>query len=78
MSRWLNSSGVELKPGDAAHAPDGRALSVVRVASLPDGTQELLAVGNFSAAESEAVPADSAATGVAVSGPLPLPYILPD
>lgn len=76
--RWLNSSGIGLKPGDAAHAPDGRALNVVRVATLPDGDQELLAVGNFSAAGAETPQADALTTGVAVSGPLPLPYELPE
>jgi folate-binding protein YgfZ len=83
--RWRNASGQELKPGDVAQASGGRSLSVVRVATLADGSQELLAVGNFSAAaEGEAASASSNSAvvtepaAVAVSGPLPIPYELPE
>jgi hypothetical protein len=49
LQRWINSSGVSLKPADTARGPDGRALSVVRVAARPDGQEEILAVGNYAA-----------------------------
>jgi folate-binding protein YgfZ len=77
MQRWLNAGAAPLRPGDAARAPDGRALSVVSVA--PDaGGQAVLAVGNFISAaasgESEAAPGGAPQ----LSGPLPLPYALPE
>lgn len=75
MQRWLNSGATPLAPGDTARGPDGRSLSVVRVAPV-DGGQEILAVGNYLPAESEPAEADSSL--VQVSGPLPLPYALPD
>ena len=80
LQRWRNDGGTALKPGDAACGPDGRSLSVVRVAGIPGG-QEVLAVGNFAASAhvgegGEASPVDSAG-GVALQGPLPLPYELP-
>jgi folate-binding protein YgfZ len=80
MQRWLNARGTELRPGDAAHGPDGRALTVVRVAALDGGGQELLAVGNYSAAADDATGTHEAGAGAdtTVSGPLPLPYSLPD
>ena len=65
---------------DSAHGPDGRALNVVRVAARPDGNQEILAVGNYAAAiepAAENTPAAESAS-VEVSGPLPLPYSLPE
>lgn len=76
MQRWLNTSGTELKPGDAAHSRDGRTLAVVRVARDPQGRQELLAVGNFGPASEAAEPQTPEA--VIVDGPLPLPYSLPE
>jgi folate-binding protein YgfZ len=79
LQRWLNSNGVALKPADTARGPDGRTLSVVRVAARADGTQEILAVGNFSAVTEPA--AETAAADIAsteVSGPLALPYSLPE
>ena len=76
MQRWLDTHGAGLRPGDAALARDGRALTVVRVAHDGHGGGELLAVGNFGPlAEAAAEPA--AAAGVMVDGPLPLPYALP-
>jgi folate-binding protein YgfZ len=76
MQRWLNASGVTLKPGDAARSPDGRTLQVVRGAPAGSG-QEILAVGTFAAdAGVEGAAADPALPQV--SGPLPLPYELPD
>ncbi len=77
MQRWLNTSGHALAPGDTARSADGRALSVVRVADAGNGQQEVLAVGNFGAVDdSSAGPAEEGV--VQVSGPLPLPYTLPD
>ncbi len=96
MQRWLNTSGIALKPADTARGPDGRALTVVRVAPPCNGQQtgaaweqEILAVGNFTAASGSAtapaaetsVAPEHAPTGesaVPVSGPLPLPYSLPE
>ena len=89
MQRWLNTSGIALKPADAARGPDGRTLAVVRVASPTAGQQggwqqEILAVGNFTPAIEPAIdPAAETSVGaestdVQVSGPLPLPYTLPD
>jgi folate-binding protein YgfZ len=80
LQRWINSSGISLKPADTAHGPDGRALNVVRVAARQDGQQEILAVGNYAAAiepAAENTPSAESA-GVEVSGPLPLPYSLPE
>jgi folate-binding protein YgfZ len=80
LQRWINSSGVSLKPADTARGPDGRALSVVRVAARPDGQEEILAVGNYAAVlepVAETAPATETAN-TEVSGPLPLPYSLPE
>ena len=81
LQRWLNTGRVALAPGDAARGPDGRALTVVRVAVGPEG-QEVLAVGTFAAATEPAPPEaaspvhpENAAT---LSGPLALPYSLPE
>ena len=75
MQRWLNAGQTILKPGDAARASDGRALSVVRAAPVDEG-QAVLAVGNFGAvaAETDPVPGDT----VTLRGPLDLPYSLPE
>ena len=80
LQRWLNGSGIPLKPADAAAGPDGRTLSVVRVATRPDGHQEVLAIGNFAAVSEPATDTSAAgqAAGPEVSGPLPLPYSLPE
>jgi tRNA-modifying protein YgfZ len=78
MQRWRNAGGPLLSPGDSARAADGRSLNVVRVARLPDGGQEILAVGVFSATGEPAPAMETPApAGVEVSGPLPLPYELP-
>jgi len=83
LQRWLNTSGTPLEPGHTARAPDGRGLAVVRSAPVEAGAggsiQEILAVGAFGPAgevETAARPDDAA--GVTVSGPLPLPYSLPE
>jgi folate-binding protein YgfZ len=80
LQRWRTADGAQLRPGDSARGPDGRALVVVRVAPLEAGGQEVLAVGKFSAApEDVAAPADPGdGAGVALEGPLPLPYSLPE
>lgn len=78
LQRWLNESGTRLAPGDAARGPGGRALTVVRTADAENG-QELLAIGPFGAtSESDAPSATNPAPAIAVSGPLPLPYSLPE
>jgi folate-binding protein YgfZ len=75
MQRWSTDSLATLRPGDAARSADGRTLSIVQVATLPQG-QEVLAVGSIAIS---AEPADaSASTAVLVQGPLPLPYPLPE
>jgi len=76
LQRWHHAGPGSLAPGDTARARDGRALSVVRVADAAGGGQELLAVGNFTAAET--AEGGAAAAGIVVDGPLPLPYHLPD
>jgi len=76
MQRWHNASGTMLEPGDAARGADGRALVVVRTAQAGGGRQEVLAVGTFGAAESGETGA--ADTAVRLSGPLSLPYSLPE
>src|SRR6185369_13065084 len=76
MQRWHNASGTMLEPGDSARGTDGRALVVVRTAQAGGGRQEVLAVGTFGAAESGETGA--ADTAVRLSGPLSLPYALPE
>ena len=80
MQRWLNDGGRPLQPGDSAQGPDGRSLSVVRAAALPDGGQEILAIGTFAPGADDAAepPAPGKPGEVRVSGPLPLPYPLPE
>lgn len=76
LQRWHNLSGTRLEPGQPAHTTDGRSLIVVRTAPDGERAQELLAVGNFqpaAAAENSGAPAE----GPCVSGPLALPYPLP-
>jgi len=88
MQRWHNLSGTRLEPGQAVQSADGRSLIVVRTVTDGPGSQELLAVGNYSsdAPIADATTADE--TGVngtaagdasvpRVSGPLSLPYTLP-
>ncbi len=75
LQRWLHTGSSALSPGDAARGPDGRPLVVVNVAPENDG-QAVLAVGPFGAAGGEVEsPTGDAPT---LSGPLPLPYSLPD
>jgi len=77
LQRWHSTSGNLLEPGQTVHSVDGRPLIVVRTAPDDAGGQQVLAVGNYQAepsAESAVVETD----GPRVSGPLPLPYALPD
>jgi folate-binding protein YgfZ len=80
MQRWLNSGVGLLEPGATVRSHDGRALSVVRVAARSDGQQEFLAVGNFAVVDAPAdeSPPDPDTANPEVSGPLPLPYSLPE
>ena len=77
LQRWHIASDTALEPGQPARSADGRALIVVRAA--PDGNhgQAVLAVGNY---QGESAPDESAATGEGpiLTGPLPLPYALPE
>lgn len=74
MQRW-KGRGALPNPGASIRSADGRALTVVRTASVGDGF-EVLAVGTFGASDGEASAAST--SGVIVEGPLPLPYQLPE
>lgn len=76
LQRWQYTGTATLRPGDAARGPDGRALTIVTVAR-ENGDQAVLAVGTFGQAGGGEVEADPGDAPV-VSGPLPLPYILPN
>jgi folate-binding protein YgfZ len=89
MQRWHNLSGSRLEPGQAVQAADGRSLIVVRAVTDGPGSQELLAVGNYSGDPNLAVGTTADESGTEstaaveaslprVSGPLSLPYTLPD
>jgi len=76
LQRWRYAGAAPLRPGDPARGPDGRALTIVSVAP-EDGGQALLAVGTYGdAGGGEAEPGGGDVP--AVSGPLPLPYALPN
>ena len=78
LQRWRRAGAMSLKPGDAVRSADGRALTVVRVASGGESGGELLAVGTFGAI-ADGGGAEGADAGVPiVEGPLPLPYELPE
>jgi len=80
LQRWRSTGSLEPKAGDSARSPEGRSLTVVRAARSDDGW-DLLAVGAFAAATSAEPAADTAAaddSAILVSGPLPLPYLLPE
>lgn len=80
MQRWHYPGATPPQPGDTVHAPDGRPLTVVRCAPGLEGGGELLAVGTYAsgAAPDDAPPAQDGAPTLTVSGPLPLPYSLPE
>jgi folate-binding protein YgfZ len=80
LQRWRQTDRASLKPGDAVRSMDGKTLAVVRVAEDETNGVDLLAVGAFAAAEVAATAESTAApeAGAArVTGPLPLPYSLP-
>jgi tRNA-modifying protein YgfZ len=80
LQRWhFDAATPELRAGNSARAGDGRSLSVVRVARHTDGTQAVLAIGNFAPpAPGAEASGDAALTGVVLTGPWPLPYQLPE
>jgi len=75
LQRWFHS-GSGLAPGAAARSPDGRPLTVVRVAPGPFGGQEILAVGPF--VIDPAAPAEVEPGAAPIVEPRPLPYALPE
>ncbi len=76
LQRWHSAQNEAPAPGDSVRSTDGRALTVVRAAPGAEGGWDLLAVGPFtgSAGDENA----GAETGASVTGPLPLPYPLPE
>jgi len=80
LQRWHAESKQEPKPGDSVRTADGRSLTVVRAAMSERGW-DLLAVGTFAAGAPMEPAADAPAVdenALRVSGPLPLPYSLPE
>ena len=81
LQRWLNSSGVALKPGDTARGPDGRALQRRARRGATGRAQEIARGGQLRGAGRKP-PRKRAGhrsrERVEVSGPLPLPYSLPE
>jgi folate-binding protein YgfZ len=77
LQRWHCASDITLQPGQAAQSTDGRTLIVVRAAANGGNGQEVLAVGNYHA-EPAAEGSGAATEGPILSGPLPLPYALPE
>ena len=77
LQRWHAAEGAAPGPGDHVRSVDGRSLTVVRAAPGAEGGWDLLAVGPFAAV---GAPEDTAGTeaGPLVTGPLPLPYSLPE
>ncbi|HEU5138231.1 MAG TPA: hypothetical protein VFU13_24000 [Steroidobacteraceae bacterium] len=82
LQRWHASEGPAPVPGDDVRSVDGRSLTVVRAAPGAEGGWDLLAVGPFAAASVAAEPATDGSAGASdrlrVTGPLPLPYELPE
>jgi folate-binding protein YgfZ len=77
LQRWHSLDNKEPAPGDSVRSADGRSLTVVRAANSAQGGWDLLAVGPFAAGAGTDDTA-AAQTGTPVSGPLPLPYSLPE
>ena len=80
LQRWHAPAGAAPHAGDSARTGDGRALTVVRAAPGLDGGWDLLAVGTFAVGAAGAAPeqAPTQPDAIVVSGPLPLPYSLPE
>jgi folate-binding protein YgfZ len=81
LQRWHAAAGAAPRAGDSARTRDGRALTVVRAAPAVDGGWDLLAVGTFADGAAGAAPESVAPIqpdAIVVSGPLPLPYSLPE
>jgi tRNA-modifying protein YgfZ len=80
LQRWHAPAGAAPSAGDSARTRDGRALTVVRAAPAVDGGWDLLAVGTFAEAAPGAAPESAPVQpdAIVVSGPLPLPYSLPE
>ena len=82
LQRWHAADGAVPRAGDSARTADGRALTVVRSAAGVDGGWDLLAVGTFAAGGAAPGAPESVAPtqpdAIVVSGPLPLPYSLPE
>lgn len=79
LQRWHAAGGTAPLAGDSVRTGDGRALTVVRAAPGVNGGWDLLAVGTF--AEGGVAPESTAPVqpdAIVVSGPLPLPYSLPE
>jgi folate-binding protein YgfZ len=79
LQRWHAANGAAPRAGDSARTGDGRALTVVRATPGENGGWDLLAVGTFAAggiAPESTAPVQPDA--LVVSGPLPLPYSLPE
>jgi folate-binding protein YgfZ len=78
LQRWHSTSAESPRAGDSAHSRDGRSLTVVRAAPAEQGGWDLLAVGTFAAGAEGAENTVAGDLSPLVTGPLPLPYELPD
>jgi folate-binding protein YgfZ len=78
LQRWHSVAATAPRAGDSVRGSDGRALTVVRAAPAEQGGWELLAVGTFATTAEGAEPAAAIDIAPVVTGPLPLPYSLPD
>ena len=78
LQRWHATEDAAPAPGDSVRSADGRALTVVRAAPGADGGWDLLAVGTFRGERRRRKRPRRARPACAVTGPLPLPYSLPE
>jgi folate-binding protein YgfZ len=74
LQRWHTAEGAAPVAGASVRSADGRSLTVVRSAPGAAGGWDLLAVGTFAAGIEDAPGAEAGA----VTGPLALPYSLPE